>query len=154
MSPQERSAAPIPRIFDVTIHETKLITLVQGSSYFRCHKWLLPSLMSLLFHINSSSSNEPILFSKSVYSVQNMSWVTAIYSSDSPENNILITLLTYFLLSLSEISFASLQMCGIIHSIHPVTVKLVLMCNCLFYHIVYTDKLSLSNVSESILSGS
>ena len=59
-SPQERSAVPIPRTFDVTLHTTKPRTLVQGSEYFWCHKWLLPYLMSLLFHINSSASNEPI----------------------------------------------------------------------------------------------
>ena len=39
---------------------------------FWCHKWLLPSLMYLILHINTSASNEPILLSNSVYSVQNM----------------------------------------------------------------------------------
>ena len=33
-SPQERSAAPITRTFDVTLHATKPITLVKGSEYF------------------------------------------------------------------------------------------------------------------------
>ena len=33
-SPQERSAAPIPRTFDMTLHATKQRTLVQGSEYF------------------------------------------------------------------------------------------------------------------------
>ena len=96
----------------------------------------------------------PILLSKSVYSVQNMSWVTAISSSDSPENNVLITLLTCFLWFLSEWYFASLQICVITHIIHPVTTKLVPVCDCLFCHSLHTEKLRISNVSESILSGS
>ena len=110
--------------------------------------------MSLLFHINSSASNEPILLSKSVYSVQNMSWVTSVSSSDAPENNVLLTLLTYFLWSLSEWSFISLLMCGITHRIHPVNSKSVLMRNFLFCHGLHTEKLRLYNISESILSGS
>ena len=33
-SPQEYSSAPIPRTFDMTLHATKPITLLQGSDYF------------------------------------------------------------------------------------------------------------------------
>ena len=71
-----------------------------------------------------------------------------------PKNNVLITLLTCLLWSLSEWYFVSFWMCGITHIIHPVTAKLVLMCNCLVCHILHTEKLRLSNVSKSILSGS
>ena len=49
----------------------KKLNLVQGSQYFWCHKWLLPSLVSFLFQINSSPSTEPFLLLKSVYSVPN-----------------------------------------------------------------------------------
>ena len=45
-------------------------------------------------------------------------------------------------------------MCVITHSIHPVTEKSVLMCNCLSCHSLHTEKLRISNVSESIISGS
>ena len=45
--------------------------LVQGSQYFWCHKWLLPSLVSFLFQKNSSPPTEPFLLLKSVYSVPN-----------------------------------------------------------------------------------
>ena len=110
--------------------------------------------MSLLFHINSSSSYEPTLLSNAVYSVQNTSRVTVISSSDDPENNVLITLLTFFLWFLSEWSYASLRMWGITHIIHPVTAKSVLMCNFLFCHKLYTVELRLSNISESLVSGS
>ena len=54
------------------------------------------------FHINSSPPNEPFLLSKSVYSVQNMFWVTAISFWGKPWNDFIIALLTYYLLSLSE----------------------------------------------------
>ena len=110
--------------------------------------------MSLLLHINSSASYDPTLLSNAVYSVQNTSRVIFISSSDDPENNVLITLLTYFLWFLSEWSLASLQMWGITHSIHPVTTKSVLMCNRLFCHKLHTEELRLSNVSESLVSGS
>ena len=53
----------------------------------------------------------------------------------------MITLLTCFLLSLSEWSFSYLQMWVIINSIHLVTEKSVLMCNCLFWHGLHTEKL-------------
>ena len=71
---------------DSTCSKTK--NLGARSEYVWCHKWLLPYLMYFLFQINSSPSNEPFLFSKIVYSVQNMSWVTAISSGDNSWNNI------------------------------------------------------------------
>ena len=111
-------------------------------------------MMSLLFHINSSLSNEQCLLSKSVYSVQNKSWVIAISSSGNPWNNVLITLLTCFLWSLYEWSFAYLWVWVITHSIHPVASKSVLICICLFCHILHTTYFTLFNISESILSGS
>ena len=77
--------------------------------------------MSLLFQINSSPSNEPILLSKSVYSVKNNSWVTAISYSDNPRKLFFITLLTCFLWWLSKRYFSSLNLWGITHQIHPVT---------------------------------
>ena len=40
------------------------------------------------------------------------------------------------------------------HSIHPVTEKSVLMCNFRFCHSIHTEELRISNISESILSGS
>ena len=43
-------------------------------------------------------------------------------------------------------------MCGITHSIHPVTSKSVLMCNCLFCHNLHTEELRISNISDSLLS--
>ena len=99
-SPQERSAASIPRTFDMTLHATKPIIFVQWSAYFWFHKWMIPYLVSLLFHNNSSASNNSFLLSNPVYSVQNMSWVTVIMSSDTQCENVLMTLLTCFLLSL------------------------------------------------------
>ena len=45
-------------------------------------------------------------------------------------------------------------MWGITHSIHPVTSKSVLVCNYLFWHKLHTEELGLTNISESILSGS
>ena len=83
-----------------------------------------------------------------------MYWVTTIFSSGTPWNNVLITLLTCFLLLLSEWYFAPLRMWLITHSIHPVTSKYVLMCIFLFCHILNTEELRLSNIYESILSGS
>ena len=142
------------RTFDVNLHATKPRTLVKRSEYFWCHKWVLPSLMSLLFHINSSASYEPTLLSNAVYSVQNIYWVTAISSSDNPQNNVLITLLTCFLWSLSEWYFSSLRVWVITHNIHPVTEKSVLVCNCLFLQILGTKELRISNIYESLLYGS
>ena len=45
-------------------------------------------------------------------------------------------------------------MSGMTHSIHPVTAESVLMCNFLFCHSLPTEKLRLSKISESLLSGS
>ena len=45
-------------------------------------------------------------------------------------------------------------MFGIKHRIHKVTANSVLICNCLFYHSLNTEELRISNISESILSGS
>ena len=92
--------------------------------------------------------------SNSVYSVQNKSRVIANYSSDAPENKVLITLLTCFLWSLCEWSLAYLWMCGITHSIHPVTKKSVLMCSFLFCYILHTEELRITIISESIVYGS
>ena len=52
-SPHELSADPIPRIFEVTLQATKPRTLVDVKEYLWYHRWLLPSLMSLLLQINS-----------------------------------------------------------------------------------------------------
>ena len=52
----------------------------------------------------------------------------------------MITLLTCFIWSLSEWHSASLQMCVIRHSIHPVTEKSVMMCNCLFSYGLHTEQ--------------
>ena len=45
-------------------------------------------------------------------------------------------------------------MWGITHSIHIVTEKLVLVCICFFCHKVHNKELRLTNISESLLSGS
>ena len=68
---------------DSTRNKTK--NLGTRELFFWWHKCLLPYLMSLIFHINSSPSNEAFLLSKSVYSVQNMSWVTAISFGYNPK---------------------------------------------------------------------
>ena len=107
--------------------------------------------MYLLFQINSSPSNEPFLLSKSVYSVQNISWVIDIYSIDNIWNSVFITCLTCLLLSLYEWSFAYLWMWGMTHNINPVTEKSVLMCNCIFYYKLNTKELILSDIYESLI---
>ena len=86
--------------------------------------------------------------------IGNKSRVTFISSSVAPENNVFITLLTCFLWSLSEWSLEYLRILGITHSIHPVTAKSVLMCNCLFCHNLHSEELRLSKISDSLLSGS
>ena len=69
-SPHERSAYPIPSIFGDTLQATKPITFVDVKDYFWCHRWLLPSLISLLFHINSLLSKGSLLWLKFLYSIQ------------------------------------------------------------------------------------
>ena len=44
-SPQERSAAPTPRTFDVTLHATKPRTLVKGSEYFCIHDYFFDRIL-------------------------------------------------------------------------------------------------------------
>ena len=64
------------------------------------------------------------------------------------------TLLTCFLLSLSEWYFSYLQIWGITNLIHPVTAKSVLIWIFLFCHVLHTEELSITGIYESILSGS
>ena len=45
-------------------------------------------------------------------------------------------------------------MWGITHIIHPFTAKSVFICNSLFCHYLHTEKLRISNISESLISGS
>ena len=37
-SPHERSADPIPIVFEVTLQATKPRTLLDGKDYFECHR--------------------------------------------------------------------------------------------------------------------
>ena len=85
-SPHERSAHPIPRIFEVTLQSTKLITQVDGKDYCLCHRLLLQSLISVLFHINSLLLKGSFLLFKLVYSIQNASRVSCNSFSVDPAN--------------------------------------------------------------------
>ena len=74
--PQENSEEKISRTFEVTLHAIKPITLVHVSKLFWSHRLILPLLMSLFFKINLSPLKGPILWLKTVYSLQNKSSVT------------------------------------------------------------------------------
>ena len=95
ISPHERSVDPIPRIFEVTLKTTKPRTLVYGKEYFWCHRWLLPSLISLLFQMNSFLSKGSFFWLKFLYSLQNVLRVSCNYFSVDPSNKVLIKLFTW-----------------------------------------------------------
>ena len=96
-SPHERSADPIPRIFEVTLQDTKPRTLVNGEQYFWYHIWLLSSRISLLLQIHSLLSKGSFLWLGYVCSLQNISRVLYNYLSGDPENKVLITVFTFFI---------------------------------------------------------
>ena len=95
-SPHESSADPIPRIFEVNLQVTKPRTLVDGNDYFWCHRWLLPSLISLLFQIKSFLSKGSFIWLNKVYSLQNVLRVPCNFFSVDPANKVLITLFTEY----------------------------------------------------------
>ena len=82
----ERSAYPIPGNFEVTLHATSAMTLVDGKCYFLCHRWLFPPQIYLLIQINSLLSKISFLLLKYLYSLQNISRVSYNYFSDDPSD--------------------------------------------------------------------
>ena len=77
--------------FYVTLHATKTSTFVHGKEYLWCHKWLFPSWMYFLIHMKYSSYNGPLLLLKPVYSLQNLSMVWLLSSSNIQWKMYLIT---------------------------------------------------------------
>ena len=120
-SPNERSADPIPRIFEVTMQATKPRTLVDGKDYLLCHRLLLPSLISLLFQINSLLSKVSFLRSKQLYFIWNVLRVSYNSFSVYPANKLLITVSTWIWWWFCAFLKTSSLMWEIIHNIQPVT---------------------------------
>ena len=120
--PHERSADPIPRIFEVTLQATNSRTFVDGNEYFWCHRWLLPSVISLLFQIKSLLSKGSLLWLNKVYSLQNVSRDSCKYFSVHPANKLLITLFTWIWCLFCAFLNTSSLMWDFTHNIQPVTI--------------------------------
>ena len=120
-SPHERSAYPIPRSFEVSLQATKPRTLVDGTEFLWFHRWLLPSLISLLLQINHFLSKGSLFWLKFLYSLQNASRVTCNYFSVDPANKVLITLFIWIWCLFCVFLKTSYLMWGITHNIQPVT---------------------------------
>ena len=113
-SPHERAADHITRIFEVTMQATKSRTLVEGKDYFWCRRLLLPSMMSLLFQINSLLPKNIILMIEILYLLQKVLKVSGNYFPVDPTKKLLITVFTWISLFVSV-------MVVITHDIQPVT---------------------------------
>ena len=118
-SPQLRSAAPIPRWFDVDLHATIPKTSVCGNEYFACQLADLPATASEVLK-RQTLLNIPVLFLQCLNSSQNKSIFVAILQSTSWENSFVINLSIaslWFPLSLEATSFL---MSGEIANAHAV----------------------------------
>ena len=115
------AADPIPIIFEVTLQAKKPRTLVDGKDYFWCHRWLLPSLISLLFRINSLLPKGSFLLLNFLYLLQNASRVSCDYFSVDPSNKLLIILFTWICWLFFTFIKKYYLMWVITHDIQPVT---------------------------------
>ena len=120
-SPHKHSLDNIPSIIEVTLQATKPRPLVDSDEYFWFHIWLLPSIIYLMFQINSLLSKGSSLWLKFLYSIQNLLRVSRNYFSVDPENKVLIIVFTWIWWWFCACLKTSSLMWIITHSIQPVT---------------------------------